>query len=994
MRNLKKVISSVAALAIVASSASAFAVTFPDVETSASYANAVNALAGLGVINGDDNGLFNPENSVTRAEFTKMTVEALGEHEAATAQTTSQFADAANTTQHWAAGYIAQGVSDGFINGYDDRTFGPNDQVTYAQACKMLVASIGYTTYAENQGGWPTGYVAQASSLGITKGVSATNDTNLTRQQVAVLIYNAMQVPLCVIDSWESQTTLTGVVQVPVLKKLDGKENRDYQTLLTDRHDAYIVKGRVIATSKGGGSAAGLDKDEVKYQVESADNFDDYYVDKYNERAADVMKYGDTAAADMLFEYTEALIQKDEDADEYTILAITQYAGAKTSRVFANARDVDDEDSVIGTDYVGTHKLPIYEGSKTKKYELANDVAMYVNGVKVDHDLTNDDFADYILNNDAGTITLIDKTETASTSSDGKYDYIMVDFYKDYVVDSTQTTSTEARVYFKNGDAGNTRLAWDPDDDDLDIVFSGAATAYTELKEFDVLSIAYDVVGGQKLNNNPEYCDIKVSRNTVTGTVTSRDTEDKTVRVDGSEYEVISDAVMGDIELTTEYTLYLDAFGYVAYVDEGTSEKNYGVIVAMYRSAGNDNATVRMITADAQVVAYECKDEKEESKFYSYATEGKADEKASVPQGSSIFTKGTIADQIKAGNTVCIYTLSGGKIRFKESVEPMGDDEPMEFYASSSRLGSYTIAEGVTKLIDMDSYMNGGDTTVGTLSLSAFEDEATYSAKLFDQNSAGDYRFAIVFGGTSSIRTESSMAIVQQIVGTTDVDGTQCTEIKVARDGQEDISVLVEGTSAPGEGSVIAYVVGKDGYAEDVYVIAEAGNNYEAQMTKVLEAKDGIFSNALTNVADFTKNVSKYPNAKTPSYSDATTSKDVVLYYGIVYKKTNNNLDLFIAKDVASDTSTITDKSQYKSFSVGGANQYVYDYGQRSKSRVAVGTQSQNTTMFNAVGYADSNKTILDWAACRTDLTAVTPALAVLKVVDNNVVDVMYYVAP
>ena len=155
MRNLKKVISSVAALAIVASSASAFAVTFPDVDASANYNEAVKILSGLKIVEGDENGLFNPDKTVTRAEFTKMAVGALGEMASAEAQTTSKFDDAANTSVHWAAGFIAQGVADGFIDGYDDHRFGPDDTVTYAQACKMLVASIGYTTYAEAAGGWP-----------------------------------------------------------------------------------------------------------------------------------------------------------------------------------------------------------------------------------------------------------------------------------------------------------------------------------------------------------------------------------------------------------------------------------------------------------------------------------------------------------------------------------------------------------------------------------------------------------------------------------------------------------------------------------------------------------------------------------------------------------------------------------------------------------------------------------------------------------------------
>ena len=76
IKNLKKVISSIAAVAIIASSASAFAIDFPDVDSSASYAGAVQTLVGLGIVNGDENGKFNPDNSVTRAEFAKMVVEA------------------------------------------------------------------------------------------------------------------------------------------------------------------------------------------------------------------------------------------------------------------------------------------------------------------------------------------------------------------------------------------------------------------------------------------------------------------------------------------------------------------------------------------------------------------------------------------------------------------------------------------------------------------------------------------------------------------------------------------------------------------------------------------------------------------------------------------------------------------------------------------------------------------------------------------------------
>ncbi|MDD6763187.1 MAG: S-layer homology domain-containing protein [Clostridiales bacterium] len=992
MRNLKKVISSVAALAIVASSASAFAVSFPDVDTSASYSGAVEALSGLGVINGDDNGLFNPDNQVTRAEFTKMAVEALGEGDAATSQTTSQFADAANTTVHWAAGYIAQGVSDGFINGYDDTTFGPDNQVTYAQACKMLVAAIGYTTYAENQGGWPSGYVAQASTLGITAGVSATNDTNLTRAQVATLIYNAMDVPLCVIDSWENNVNYaTGeIISTPVLKKLDGKENRDYQTLLTDRHDAYKVKGRVTQNSIG----TGLDKDEVTYQAEVADNLYDEQInfkvssaDKADRRD---VKVGTTNAANMLFEYTEALIQVDEDSDNYTILAITQYGNSKIVEVKAD--DVADDDSTIGTDYVGKGKLPVYKSqssSSTTKYDLDANAELYVNGVRVNK-LDNDNIRQYILDNATGTVKLVDVTNPGSTSTDGKYDYVMVSFYVDAIVDSIQTTSSYAKIYFKNASNGMKQsMKWDPEDEEIDIKFTdvdGNAVAYTDLEEYDVLSIAYNVTATDSSLDDLDYYDVIVSKNQVVGTLTSRDTDDYTIRVDGTDYDVVEDLVgIGGMELSTEYTLYIDAFGYVAHYDEGNSDKNYGVIVAMYKSAGNDYPTVRMITSNAEVVAYECKDSAEADKFYNYATGTDAGY-----QGD--FTKSTqaVRARILEGKTVCTYKLSSGKVKFDKPMSGQGGAN-LEYKASSSKLQSWTISDASTKIIDMDDYMkptNSGS-TVKTLSVSSFEDEATYTAYLFDKNSAGDYRFAIVLAGTSSIRPETQIAVVTKVVGTTTyADQDNLTELKVAKGGQEDISVYLDGTAA--EGDVIAYTTNADGYVDssDLYTLISAGSSYDTMLANTIAKTNFggmINSSVVTPVVD---KGDKFAITYTDDQKTnvANRSKDVYAYFGTVYKKQNNNLEVITAQaDNKSDIANV------ESFTVANVNSYIYDFGQKAKYRVSVGAQNQSDSIFNQ-SYYDEDKNIIAWN--KVQANDVNPTLVFVKEVDGDVTDVVYFVAP
>lgn len=985
MRNLKKVISSVAALTIVASSASAFAVTFPDVDSSASYAGAVNTLTALNIINGDDNGLFNPDNDVTRAEFTKMAVGALGEIAAAEAQTTSQFNDAANTSVHWAAGYVAQGVADGFINGYDDTTFGPDDKVTFAQACKMLVAAVGYTTYAEAAGGWPSGYVSQASSLGISKGVSANNDVNLTRAQCAILIYNAMQVPLCVIDSWDTTATFAGTVQTPVLKKLDGKEGRDYQTLLTDKHDAYLVKGRVTTNYQG--SSGTLEKDEVKYDVEVSDNYDDTLnITKKDVQADQIFKVGETDAANMLFAYTQAIVQKDEDTDEFTILSIENYGNSKTVEFAAD--DVADDDSNIAKDYAGAKKLPVYKSSTTSsttKYDLADDVKLYVNGVNTKTTDLNADIDKFILNNATGTVTLVDKTDVGSTSTDGYYDYIMVTYYVDAVVDYTQATSSVNRVYFKAQPTGiQNKLEWDPDDKDIDIKFTkdGNEIAYTDLAENDVISIQYDVANDFDLKDKDFY-NVLVSSNVVEGSVSSKDKEDQKITVDGNEYDLVKSMTStDDYELGTQYQIFIDAFGYVAYYDEGNSEKNYGVIVASYQGNGDDYPTVRLITSDAKVVAYECKDDTEAKKFYNYAVNGDA---AGTAAWTS-FTKSAISNQIKSGSTVCTYKIVGGKIKFDKAYNGVGGK--YEYKANSSKIGSYSISDATTKIIDMDDYMSdkNSGSTVNTLAVSDFEDEAEYTAYFYDKNNDSVYRFAIVFEGTSSIRPETQIAVVKAVNGQRDTDSTTCNAYTVGRAGSE-VELLVEDSVAQmSEGAVIAYTTGSEGYVEDgdLYVIYTPASSYDALFANVTANAD--FAKDLQYVEEVTSG--KNAGKKEIAYKtgETSSSKDIFAYLGVVYRKTTSSVELFTKQ-----SSGVSQVADVVDLSLNGANIYTFDYNERASKgvRLSVGNSgTQTNSVFNQAFANDKNEVV--WA----NLDGATPQLAFIKEVDGDVTDAVFFTAP
>ncbi|OPX89269.1 S-layer homology domain-containing protein [Pelotomaculum sp. PtaB.Bin117] len=80
-----------------------------------------------GVIGGYPDGSFQPEKSVSRAEFTVMLVKALKLE----AKQGSVFKD---TAAHWAKDSINTAAAHGIISGYDQNSFGPDDQITREQA--------------------------------------------------------------------------------------------------------------------------------------------------------------------------------------------------------------------------------------------------------------------------------------------------------------------------------------------------------------------------------------------------------------------------------------------------------------------------------------------------------------------------------------------------------------------------------------------------------------------------------------------------------------------------------------------------------------------------------------------------------------------------------------------------------------------------------------------------------------------------------------------
>ena len=166
---------------------------------------AIGRLASLGLLAGYPDGTFKPDQTITRAEFAKVIVIALGLKEAAEVMTgvPTAFSDVAAT--HWATGYINVAASQGIVNGYPDGTFKPDAQVTYAEALAMILRALGYEPTLK--GVWPTKYLVKAAELGITKGVTFSANVPATRGDVAALVDNALTVKKVVQTGWGDQVS-------------------------------------------------------------------------------------------------------------------------------------------------------------------------------------------------------------------------------------------------------------------------------------------------------------------------------------------------------------------------------------------------------------------------------------------------------------------------------------------------------------------------------------------------------------------------------------------------------------------------------------------------------------------------------------------------------------------------------------------------------------------------------------------------------------------
>ena len=325
-------------------STSAFALTsYTDADgLSTVQEDAIYRLSALGVFGGYSDGTFLPDGTITRAEFAKVACEiaGLGDVSDVLKSTPSSFSDVAAGL--WYTGYINVASSQGFINGYSDGTFKPNNTITMAEVITILMRIAGYN---DNLAGpWPFDYIAEAGKQDVTDDVTFVSNTPATRADVAVMANNALDL---VLVNWDSDTS-------------DFEEDDDDTTVLEDSFAASIFDDAIfdndpeLDDAVDGWEFSDLDDNEIEMTFNAYDDADDEYDtdDLTYVMNEDCYFAGGHSLTDIGGMQADIIVNDDDEVIYVKIISTVAYSDDVTGSISDDNLEVDDDSQdVVNDDY-------------------------------------------------------------------------------------------------------------------------------------------------------------------------------------------------------------------------------------------------------------------------------------------------------------------------------------------------------------------------------------------------------------------------------------------------------------------------------------------------------------------------------------------------------------------------------------------------------------------------------------------------------------------
>ena len=1004
MRNLKKVIALVAVFAMLVSTV-AFATTFSDVKDDDNYAEAIEMLSNLGILTGDDqdgDGVmdFRPNDTITRAEVAAIVCRVQNLNNLA--QTGTQFTDV--TSSHWASGYVAQAAGKGIINGNGDGTFAPEANVKFQDVVKMFVRTLGYEPYVNANGGYPAGDLAAANRYGVLDGViNSGNEAEATRGQVAQIAFNALDTPLMDRKTY-------GADEEWVI--YNGRNGNEFQSLLTQYLSVKKIDGTVEGTQVTGLKSANSidtnDNAEITFAYEGMDeDYSDYKL--YGVKDVKKVYEADSNASQYLGYAVNAYVKETGKSGEYDIISIApsnrnkvasftldQFASATDKKIeyYKNDNDNNTTSLTLSSDILSSSAKNtgiIYNGV------AYNGTNTTISSILTELKVTKDTVY-------SGKVTLIDNDTTNG------YDVISIEVGAPAVVDEVKNSGKVAfKEVPKNSIGNKIELTFDEDENDtiIKLTKDGKKIDYTDLKEWDVLSILFN-------NDATKYYDVRVvDGNKVDGAISSR--KASTTSADGFEYTIAGNsydvaancydakAVNKGWTVGTAGMFYVDEYGKIVAFDKNGSTTmsstsgNYAyVLYAVDTQDDFDNKTVRVQILDKDGKVYTA-DLASKVRLENY---GSNEDKT-----YDMKETGLTANLAKAMmNQLITYEAnSSGEIKTVTFATNKDDDSSFDLAASGTNavydeddrtikgIGSFDVnddtvvffvkADGTAELTGLGDTNKASKSAskVGTVASIA---DGTYNMAVYDEDS-GIAGAIVLFNTTGGISASSNIAVIDS-VGEATVDSNDVLLVKYFMNGEAkesytdedlDSSIITKNTA---RGTVYKFSLSSDGST-----ITDA--EYYATLDRANDATEGL---------DVKYN-SKFK--ATASGAERTSTKEV-MYAGPVYDYSSSSKRIRIA---TSKTAGF-DFTDTVSIKAANANVYVIDPNKKN-NKLYVGDASdvdyddELTTRANNV-LAGSNKTTITVDGTADAVTATEQGLGLMDYAfaveyDGDILDVVIYKA-
>ena len=513
------------------------------------YKEAVDVMNAVGVFIGDEKGNFNAKENLTREQAAKIIAYLELDSKAADALVGgATFTDVAST--RWSAGFVGYCVKAGVVAGVGNGKFDPAGQLTALQFGKMLLVELGYDAKAAGMVGadWAINTSKLMAKAKLMDGIDGSVNQVLTREKAAQMCLNALEAPTVEYDTKGSNIIVNGA------EINFGASEPSYVT-------NTIAKEQTISSEKltnNGGYTIELGEKLYK-NLKKIGTTDDFGrpATKWTWKSESVGTYAD--AADL--SYTKAV----KAGDIYKDLNLSDTVAAKNVTVWVNGEQVS------------AASLDIKKGSETKIGAKLYDDKNGTNGNGVLTEVFYDDVADTMVITQIVTyIGEVAKTVKATDKRDA------------YVVITAKTGDNNAYTMPKDSKGIKASpLEFETDETFADDTY----VLYTySFKAEAVKSLA----AAEKVEGY------------VTKTINSANDLDKNngMTIGGTEYKMslaTAGEALGNVSVKNDYTVYLDQYGYIIYVEQVQELGSYALVLATANKGSFIGNKAQLLLTDGTV---------------------------------------------------------------------------------------------------------------------------------------------------------------------------------------------------------------------------------------------------------------------------------------------------------------------------------------------------------------------------------------------------------